>query len=54
MHENENLSFEERHSLDAVIKGCFATEDDPHGADKLLELMATLKAAKKPPEDRQS
>jgi hypothetical protein len=54
MHENENLSFEERHSLDAVIKGCFATERDPHGADELLELMATLKAAKKPPEDRQS
>jgi hypothetical protein len=54
MHENENISFEARHSLDAVIKGCFATEDDPTGADELLELMATLKAVKKPPEDRQS
>jgi hypothetical protein len=53
MDDNEkNLPFEERHSLAAVIKHCFVTEDDPHGADELLELMATLKAAKNPSEDR--
>jgi hypothetical protein len=54
MDENENLSFQERHSLAAVIKYLFATEGDPHGADELLELMVTLKAAKNPSEDRQS
>jgi hypothetical protein len=51
---NENLSFQERHSLAAVIKDLFATVGDPHGADELLELMATLKAAKTPSEDKQS
>jgi hypothetical protein len=54
MDDNENLSFQERHSLAAVIKYLFATEGDPHGADELLELMVTLKAAKNPSEDRQS
>jgi hypothetical protein len=54
MDDNENLSFQDRHSLAAVIKDLFATEGDPHGADELLELMATLKAAKNLSEDKQS
>jgi hypothetical protein len=38
--------FEERHSLVPVITDLFNTEDDPHGADELLEYIATLKAQK--------
>jgi hypothetical protein len=45
--ENDGPSFEERHSLTTVLKHGFETEDDPHGANELLELMASLKAAKK-------
>ncbi|KAE9379481.1 hypothetical protein N431DRAFT_451335 [Stipitochalara longipes BDJ] len=46
-NEYEELAFEKRHSLTTLFREWFETEDDPHGADELLELMATLKAAKK-------
>lgn len=42
-----NISlFKERHCLTAVIKDCFSSEEEPHGADELLELIATLKVAR--------
>jgi hypothetical protein len=52
--EDEAVSFQERHSLTAIFKDFFETEEDPHGADDLLELIATLKAAKKAAEGIQS
>jgi hypothetical protein len=47
---NERIVFEKCHSLTTIFREWFETKDDPHGADELLELMATLKAAKKGPE----
>jgi hypothetical protein len=38
--------FEEDHSLSAVITDIFNTEQDPHGADELLEHIAMLKHQK--------
>jgi hypothetical protein len=38
--------FKEIHSLSAVITDIFNTEQDPHGADELLEYIATLKDQK--------
>ena len=49
--ENERIAFEKRHSLTTIFRDLFETEEDPHGADELLELMAALKVAKKGPED---
>ena len=53
-NEDKKVAFEERHSLTAIFKDLFETEEDPHGADDLLELMATLKAAKTTAEGIQS
>jgi hypothetical protein len=41
--ESLESSFEEIHSLSAVITELFNTEQDPHGADELLEYIAMLK-----------
>jgi len=38
--------FEDYHSLTTIFKEWFETEDDPHGADDILELMGRLKATK--------
>ena len=42
----EQKSFEEQHSLTAVLKYCLETKDDPHGADGLLDLIAKLREEK--------
>lgn len=42
----EDPLFEEHHSLTTIFKEFFETDDDPHGADELLELIAKLKEAK--------
>ena len=42
----EDPLFEEHHSLTTILKEYFETDDDPHGADELLELIAKLKEAK--------
>jgi hypothetical protein len=44
--ESLESSFEEIHSLSAVITDIFNTEQDPHGADELLEYIAMLKDQK--------
>jgi hypothetical protein len=41
--ESLESSFEEIHSLSAVFTDIFNTEQDPHGADELLEYIAMLK-----------
>ncbi len=45
----EQNSFEQLHCLTAVVKDCFNTEEDPYGADELLDLIAKLKTDKKTP-----
>jgi hypothetical protein len=45
--ESPESSSEEIHSLSAVITDSFNTEQDPHGADELLEYIAMLKDQKK-------
>ena len=42
----EDPLFEEHHSLTTIFKEFFETDDDPHGADEFLELIAKLKEAK--------
>jgi hypothetical protein len=44
--ESLESSFEEIHSLSAVITDIFNTEEDSHGADELLECIAMLKDQK--------
>jgi hypothetical protein len=45
--ESPESSSEEIHSLSAVITDIFNTEQDPHGADELLEYIAMLKDPEK-------
>jgi hypothetical protein len=44
--ESLESSFEEIHSLSTVITDIFNTQQDPHGADELLEYIAMLKDQK--------